>query len=361
MPTRSCPDRALSRGRLAGPRLLLAALVALTAIAFRQTHRGSDPTVLLDRHPQGIMGTTCLLAVLVPAGETARGQAALDAAETELRALEARLSTYLEASEISRLNRAGAHEPVPLSAASLDILRAARDAALETEGAFDTTCRPLLLLWREAARLGRLPSEDERARALAQVGWTHFQLGETGARKSLAEAQQDLGGLGKGYAVDRAVEALQTAGIRSGLAQLGGDTRVFGPGPAGGDWVVQIRHPFREGTCGRLRLRDAAVCTSGNYRRFVEIGGRHFSHIVDPRSGQPMDRTPSVTIIATRCMTADVWATALSVLGPDGLEERCRRAGIHALLVVGEPGHAQLYRSSGIARFLEDAMPALEP
>lgn len=353
--------RAPSPGRRTGSHLLLAALAALTAVALWKTHRGSDPTVLLDRRPQGVMGTTCLLAVLVPVGEVARGQAALDAAEAELRSIEAHLSTYIEASEISRLNRASARETVPLSPLSLEVLHAARQAAADTEGAFDTTCGPLLLLWKEAGRRGRLPTDDELATARVQVGWRHFELRAEGVCKSLAHARQDLGGLGKGYAVDRAVEAMQAAGVGRGLVQLGGDTRVFGPGPSGGEWEIQLRHPFREGAFGRLRLQDAAVCTSGNYQRYVEIGGRHYSHIVDPRDGQPMDRTPSVTVIAPRCMAADIWATALSVLGPDRLEERCRRAGIHALLVAGEPGQARVYRSTGFARFLDGTTLTLDP
>jgi thiamine biosynthesis lipoprotein len=342
--------------RLAASHLLLASVVLLTTVALWQTHRPPRSSALFDRRPQGVMGTSCLLVVLAPVSEAPRAQAALDAAEAELRAVETRLSTYIEASEISRLNRAGAGELVPLSGISLEVLRAARDAANDTEGAFDSTCRPLLLLWKEAGRRQRLPSVDELEAARASVGWRYFELQASGARKTLAQAQQDLGGLGKGYAVDRAAEAMRASGVESGLVQVGGDTRVFGPGPGGGDWEIQVRHPFREGTCGTIRLRDAAICTSGNYQRYVEIEGRRHSHIVDPRTGQPMDRMPSVSVIAPRCMTADIWATAFSVLGPDGLEERCRRAGIHAMLVTGEPGGAAIHPSSGFGRFVSGAV-----
>lgn len=335
-------------------RIAFAAVVLLTAVAVWRTRSGPSSPVLFDRRPHGVMGTSCLLAVLAPAAESQRARQALDAAEAELRTVEAHLSTYIEASAISKLNRVGAHEEVPLSSISLEVLRAAREAAVCTEGAFDTTCRPLLLLWNEAGRRNRLPSDVELEAARALVGWAHFELSTTGARKKHAQAQQDLGGLGKGYAVDRAVEAMRAAGVQSGLVQVGGDTRVFGPGPGGRDWEIQLRHPFREGTFGTIRLRDTAVCTSGNYQRYVEIEGRHYSHIVDPRTGRPMDSTPSVTVIAPCCMTADIWATAMSVLGPDGLEERCRRAVVHAMLVTGEPGRATVHQSEGFGSHLKE-------
>jgi thiamine biosynthesis lipoprotein len=293
-----------------------------------------------------------MLVAAVPPGDTHRARTALAASEAALRDVEARMSAYLEASELSKLNRAAGGEDVILTPETMEILRAARNAATETDGAFDTTCSPLLTLWREAGEQKRLPSADALAAARAATGWQHFELTATRVRKKLAAARQDLGGVAKGHAIDRATCALRRAGIPSGLVDIGGDVRAFGPGPGGDGWAVQLRHPFRDSSCGTLLLRDAAVCTSGNYQRFTQIGGRRYSHIIDPRTGQPVENVPSVTVIAPDCTTADIWATALSVLGPKGLEKLTSLNGLEALLITGSPEDHKIHQTPGFARFL---------
>ncbi|NJN64881.1 MAG: FAD:protein FMN transferase [Acidobacteria bacterium] len=140
------------------------------------------------------------------------------------------------------------------------------------------------------------------------------------AIKSRGTARVDVGGNAKGYAIDLAVRAMQAAGARGGLVDVGGDLRFFGEAPDGVAWTIDIRHPDGRSVYRSLALTgDRAVCTSGNYARFAEIGGRRFSHIIDPRSGWPADATPSVTVIGPDTLTVDTWATALSVLGPEGL------------------------------------------
>jgi len=337
-------------------RVLLVGLVLLTAVALWQTRDGTPALALVNAHPQRVMGTDCTLVAAVAPGDIARAQKALEAAEAVIRDVEARMSVYVEASELSRLNRAVAGENVPLTADTLGVLRIARDAASKTAGAFDATCPPVLLLWKDAGERGKRPSEDALSAAREATGWTRFELTSSGAQKKMADARLDLGGIAKGHAIDRTVGALKKANVKAGLVEIGGDVRVFGPGPKGQGWAVHLRHPFRKGSCGTIELQDAAVCTSGSYQRFTEIEGQRYSHIIDPRTARPVQDVPSVTVVAPDCITADIWATALSVLGPEGLEKLAAIDGLEALLITGRPEDFAIHQTPGFARLLRDPL-----
>ncbi len=330
------------------------AVATLTAIGIWQTSRpATSRSQVVSRRPRGIMGTTCLLAGLAGNRETA--ERALLEAEAALRRVEALMSSWLDDSEVSRLNAAPVGVEVALSSDTLEVLRAAREAALESEGAFDVTCGPLLEAWRAAGRCGILPSEAALAQARASCGWDHIELTDTGAVRRRAEARVDLGGIAKGYGIDAAVEAMEEAGLLGGLVDVGGDLRCFGAGPDQERWQVEIRNPFGGVALGHVRVSDAAVCTSGNYARFVEIGGRQYSHIVDPRSGRPADAVPSATVIAEQATAADIWATALSVLAEDGLG--LLPAGVEALVVLGSADDCRIVCTEGLLSLLEEPLP----
>ena len=283
--------------------------------------------------PVGIMGTQTSLAVVLPSGDSARAREILESSEAELRRVEALMSTWIEASEISRFNSAVAGEPIELSEDSLSVLRAARQLFEQTEGAFDVTCRPLVEHWRGAGREGELPTDDDLERRREESDWTQIELLEQGARKDRTTTCVDLSGIAKGYAIDRALEMMRSVGAAGGMVEVGGDLRVFGVSPTGEEWTVGIRSPVEERAWGELQLGGGAVCTSGDYARFVEIDGRRFSEVIDPRTGRPAARASSVTVIAQNAMTADAWATALAVLGPEGLELLGEGKGVEALVV----------------------------
>jgi len=260
------------------------------------------------------------------------------------------MSAWLTKSEISRLNRAAAGEDVALSPETLTVLQVARRAALETDGAFDATCRPVIELWREAAKRGRLPSDTEMGEARAASSWDLIELTDGGARKRADSARVDLGGIAKGYGIDQAVEAMRKAEVLGGLVDVGGDLRCFGQPPEGSFWTVDVRDPFGEGRLGELGVWGAAVCTSGDYARFVEIEGRRYSHIVDPRSGRLAEAASSVTVVAQTAMEADVWATALSVLGREGIERL--PGGVEAMLVIGKADDYEMICTPGFTEMM---------
>ena len=313
------------------------------------------------RHvPRLVMGTSdVLLTAVLPRSEEASARRALRAAEAELRRVEARMSRRLESSEIAHLNAAGAGETVPLSPQTLDVLRTSRDVWRRSGGAFDVTIRPMILLWMRAKKDNQPPSDEQLAAARGASSWEQLQLTNAGAVKLAATASVDLGGIAKGCGIDAAVESLRNAGCAGGLVNVGGDIRCFGPRPDGGEWRVAVRDPFDpEGKAdfAVLKLSGLAVCTSGNYFRYSEIAGMRYSHILDPATGRPVDEAPSVTVVAPTATIADAWATALSVLGPRGLE--LLPDDVEAMIVTGGAKDYRLHTSPGFDKLLLKAPQA---
>lgn len=332
---------------------VVAAVLTLAAVGCRRASEDRQPVYWAAR-PVGIMGTeTELTAVADPGRQHIPAKAIADAAAA-LRSVEAHMSTHLKDSEISRFNAAQPGLAVPVSPDTMEVLRASREISEQTHRAFDVTCRPVVELWRKAAKEDKLPTGAELAAALALVGWDKIVLRRGAVEKRAFSHGVDLGGIAKGYGIDRAVAAMKDAGAIGGLVDVGGDVRCFGRRPRGGKWRIGIRNPFtknRKDLIGRLRLLEGAVCTSGNYERYWTIGAERYSHIVDPRTGRPVDGAPSVTVVAPTAMVADAWATALSVLGEEGLA--MLPEGVEAMLVMGPPENHKTLTSSGFDRFLE--------
>jgi thiamine biosynthesis lipoprotein len=348
----------MRRSHLIGAAFILA-LAGLVVVGLWQTARPpASRHIAIVRSPERVMGTTCTLAAVVKSDGQARAEQALDDAEAALRRVEARMSVWLSDSEISRLNAAGVGEDVPLEPDTRFVLHAARDAARETRGAFDVTVRPLISLWRRAGEHGQPPAEAAVADARAASNWESIELTGTGARKLSPRAAVDLGGIAKGYAIDRAVGILRRAGLEGGLVDVGGDLACFGRPPEGERWPVDVKNPFGEGNLAKLRVPDGAVCTSGNYARFTLIAGERYSHVLDPRTGYPADAAPSVTVVAPDAITADVWATALSVLGTEGLPLLPQEA--EALIVLGDESEARAVCTPRFEQLLGESPPNLE-
>jgi len=331
---------------------MIASLCVLVAVGLWKT-RGSahDEPVVVVRRCEAVMGTTCSLAVVVPLGKRDEAARMLCRMEKALREVEARMSCWLEGSEVWQLNAAAANEPVELSKPSLEVLLAARNAYAATDGAFDATCRPVINVWREATAERRVPGQPELDAALAATGWQHFELGEHEAFKHIDQAQVDLGGIAKGYAIHFAREILRAEDVAGGQVEVGGDVACFGHPPREEYWRVDIQDPFGPGVLLQLRLSGGAVCTSGNYARYFEIAGRRYNHIIDPRTGWPAEGVASATVVAPDAVTADIWATALSVLGAQGLDRL--PAGVEALVIVGDSQTHKLYCTAGFEQLLE--------
>jgi FAD:protein FMN transferase len=337
---------------------LMAGLAALVSVGLWKT-RGGMPTVRqpVVREVSRLMGTTATVAAVVPPGHSVEVDPVLRETEQTLRRLEGRLSTWLTDSETGKLNAAAAGQHVPLSPEVLDLLRTAQQAAIDTDGVFDVTCRPLVELWREAGRRDALPTEQELAAARAESNWDLIELDDTGAVKQRDTARIDLGGIAKGYAIDRALAVLKRDGrLEGGLVDVGGDLACFGRPPSGEQWPVEVRDPFGPDVLFRLRLSGGAVCSSGDYARFVEMKGKRYSHIIDPRTGRPAGTVHAVTVVAPTAVVADVWATALSVLGVEGFSRL--PPVVEALIVEGDATAPRLRCTPGFPGLLEAEPPA---
>ena len=345
-------------------RVLLTAALLSVALGVSCDSRGRGGAaagpVTMASSPAGIMGTQTELTVVVGGGDAAAGRAALQAAEGALRDVEAMMSPFLAASPLSRFNAAPAGEAVPLPAELAGLLERARTFTERSDGAFDVTVGPIVQLWKRAGKAGRVPRESELAEARARVGMENLTVSDGEAVKKIDGLELDLGAIAKGYGVDKAAEAMRrTAGVRGGLVNVGGEVRSFGAKGDGAAWRIGVRHPFRQGLYGVMVLGESAVATSGDYERFVEIGGVRYSHIVDPRTAQPVRQTHSVTVVSRggdgrqpSCTDADAWATALSVMGAAGLG-RLDGTGIEALVISGTPEKPEIQMTPGFATLLE--------
>jgi len=227
------------------------------------------------------------------------------------------MSVHRSDSEIAQVNAGAQGSPAAISPELFHVLVAADEIARLSEGAFDVTIRPLADLWGFIWKEYRLPTEAELKAVLPQVNYRSVTLNRTERTVQLLKpgVSLDLGGIGKGYAVDRAIEALVELGITNAMVKAGGDLRVIGSPPGQTHWEVQLEDPAKQGRRVTIPLRDAALSTSGNYENYFEVDGKRYSHILDPRTGLPVAGIASCTVIAPTCMESDAWATACFVMG----------------------------------------------
>lgn len=282
------------------------------------------------------MGTIFRIELYSPDDATA--SKAADAAFARAEELEQIMSDYREDSELMRLSREGASAPFPVSNDLYDVLvRSIRISDL-SRGAFDITVGPLVEVWQKARTTGRLPDATELARARALVDYRNLEL--DAARRTVflkrAGMKLDLGAIGKGYAADQMLALLQSRGIRQAMVVAGGEVALGAPPLGKAGWRVSIDTPDTgEGNqpC-EILLNDAAVSTSGDSHQFVEVGGKRYSHVIDPSTGFGLEGAASTTVIARDSATADGLATALSVLPvADGIRLAESLAGVAAFMV----------------------------
>lgn len=233
-----------------------------------------------------------------------------------------KMSTYREDSELSRLNQAATGAAVELSAETLFVFEQAAEIARLTEGALDVTVGPLVNAWGFGPG-ERLPDLERGQvdRLLAAVGWDKIALGSGSVKKLADGVYCDLSSVAKGYAVDRAVEAIEAARFADFMVEIGGEVRARGLNQQGRAWRIAVEKPSEGGSDVQriVPLENMAMATSGDYRNFWEEDGVRYSHTIDPRTGEPArNRVASVTVLEPTCLRADGFATALMVLGEEG-------------------------------------------
>ena len=312
------------------------------------------------------MGTPFRLVLY--ASDGVRADAAAEAAFARIAELDSILNDRDPASELSRLSRSsrgGAPtEPISLSNELWTVLERASELGARTDGAFDVTVGPYVRLWRRAGRQEELPSPERLRQASRAVGGQRLRLdpARRSARLLAADMHLDLGGIAKGYALDEALRVLRRLGVRSALVDGGGDVAVGEAPPGLPGWRIAIWDPPGETPAAAIELSHAAIATSGDSARSVEIDGIRYSHIVDPRTGLGLTGGISATAIAPRGMDADALASALCVLGPGrGIELIDATPGAEARVLALAGERLRVSQSRGFASRMVDSSPRPDP
>lgn len=289
----------------------------------------------LRRVEDGIMGTR--IAVELWADDREQGNATIEAVLEEMRRIDRDMSTYKPLSEVSRVNAEAAAHPIEISRELFDLLTKAQEYSRITNGAFDITYASVGYMYdfREHIR----PSEAQISKALPAINYQHVLLDEAARTVKFTQpgVRIDLGGIGKGHAVDKGIELLQARGFKHALVTAGGDSRIIGD-RFGKPWVVGIRHPDRKDeVIARIPLEDAALSTSGDYERYFDEDGIRYHHIIDPKTGHSARNVRSATIIGPTATRTDGLSKTAFVLGAEqALEIYNRLEDIDAVLVTPE-------------------------
>jgi thiamine biosynthesis lipoprotein len=296
----------------------------------------ADPSLDRFEFTELHMGTKFQMIVYAADEKTAR--AAVKEAFARVADLDGIMSDYRSTSELMRLCEKAGGEPVKVSDELFFVLSKAQEVSKLSDGAFDVTVGPVVRLWRLSRRTGKLPDADELKKALAVVGYKNVKLDAKEHTVQLLKAgmKLDLGGIAKGYAADEAIAVLKKHGIDRALVAAGGDIAVSGPPPDKEGWTIGIQPlaPEEVRSPRHLILKNGGVSTSGDAEQFVEIDGKRYSHIVDPRTGLGLLGHRSVTVVAPNGITSDCLTKVASVLGEEGLKIIEKQEGVSARIVL---------------------------
>lgn len=263
----------------------------------------------------------------------ARATRAVEQAFAAIGRVDEQMSIHRPESQVSRVNAMAGRGPVAVESAVLDVVERAAAVARRSGGIYDPTVLPLMKLYGfYQSGNGRYPSDREIAGALERTGWANVVADRVRGTLALTRtgAGLDLGSIGKGWAVDRAVDALRAGGIRSGLVDVGGNVYGLGtPDEEAEGWAVGVTHPVTKRVDCVFRLRDAAVATSGNYEQWHLLDGIRVGHLLDARHGRPADGHLSASASARTGTEADEMSTVAFLLGPSRMGDWPQATGLH--------------------------------
>lgn len=267
------------------------------------------------------------------------------------------MSTYDPTSELSLLNQTKGTEPFPLSAATLKVMKEAVNIAGLSNGYLDITVGPLVNLWGfgPKAKPEVIPSDAEIAETKKLVGFDKLVLTETSVARLHPDMYIDLSTVAKGYGVDRVAEIMESFGISDYLVEIGGEMRVAGNKSNGQQWRIAIEKPVTTERAVQevISVGNNAIATSGDYRNYYEENGLRYSHLIDPKTGKPIQHNlVSVTVVHPSCLSADGFATAIAVMGKEAGLNMALQNGLAVLLITRENGEFKEYTTPGFDSFL---------
>lgn len=248
------------------------------------------------------MGSPCELKFYAQDQQAANGVA--DKVIADVKRIEQRYSRYQEGSVLSSINRvAEKGGSIEVDEETMALLNYANTCYQQSGGMFDITSGILRKAWDFKSQT--IPKQSEIKQLLKSIGWKKVKLGEKEISFAVSGMQLDFGGIGKEYAVDRAAAICWQLGVKHGLVNLGGDIKIIGPHINGKPWVVGVSHPRKANELlTSLTLYSGGVASSGDYQRCIEIKGKRYSHVLNPKTGWPVRGLSSVTVVAEQCVIA---------------------------------------------------------
>ena len=298
----------------------------------------------LIKETRALMDTFCEISCYGDNKDTT--VSAIDAAFKEMERIEGVFSKFNENSDVSKINALAGFERVAASEEVFKLTERSVYYSSISSGAFDITVAPLMEVWGFVRRHKSIPDKETIENALEGVGYKNIELDpkKLSVKFLNKKTKIDFGGIAKGYAVDRARDILAAHGIKNGLVNLGGNMFTLGYAPGNKKWKIGVEDPRNKGKLlHSFELTDMAISTSGNYERFFEIGGRRYSHIINPITGEPCQGIISVTVMADSAEQADALSTAIFVMGEEkGLNLAKSIKGIK-ILMLKEDGRLILY------------------
>jgi thiamine biosynthesis lipoprotein len=319
------------------------AVSLVAALSLPATSRGRPQE--LHHYDASRMSMACVYAIEAYGPDPAALPRIVDEAFDEVDRIDRLMSHYKSDSPLSHVNRDAARSPVIVEPELFDFIAEAMRYNRESDGAFDITVGPLMKAWGFFRGEGRVPGDEELAEARRHVGAAHVILNSGGRTISFDEpgVELDLGGIAKGYAVDRVVGLLRQRPVAAALISAGGST-VYGLGapPGRGGWDVVIQDPIDPRKVAfTIELRDRALSVAGTSEKWFEAGGVRYSHIMDPRTGRPVQGVLSVAVLASSGTAGDALDDAFFVLGPEGSRAYLNRLpGTEAFFFLPDPKRA---------------------
>jgi thiamine biosynthesis lipoprotein len=245
--------------------------------------------------------------------------AAIDAGISEIQRIEKLLTTYNEESETALINRNAGIRPVEISQETFDLIRRSQKISEITQGAFDITYGSVdKRLWNFDASMRKLPDARTASQMVRLINYRNIQMDKLDYSVMLKEKGMRIGfgGIGKGYAAERAKLVMKEKGTESGIVNASGDMTTWGLQPDGKPWTIGIADPnAKDKIFSYMNITDMAVATSGNYEKFILVNGQKYSHTINPKTGLPIRGIKSVTIISTNAEVADAMATPVMIMG----------------------------------------------
>ncbi len=295
---------------------------------------------------ESIMGTEVTITVV--AKSAAEGSSAIDAAMAEVKRFDRMMSLYKDDSEITKVNLAAGKNPVRVSPEMIEVVEAAQRVSDLTEGAFDVTIGPLVVLWQMRLKEGKVPTDREIANIRPRVNYRNIVLDKKASTIFLKEPGMimDLGGAAKGYVADKVADLLRARGIHNAIVALAGDIRVLGRRADNSPWRIGVQHPReKDKMLTVLDLSDKYISTSGDYERYKIVHKKRYHHILDPRTGKTSEGMEAVTLVCDKGAVGDSLTTALFILGTEKGMKLVRSLGYDAIF---EDSQGRMVMTDGI-------------